>query len=632
MTMLRPLPSGYRITEKINENPYDTLYLGTNAIHKDLVVFRQTALPEARRTRTEILQSLTVLAPALKHPHIIPQLQTEQTPDGDIVTTTPYYDSGSLRLLINVLRKGKKRVSKSCFFSYTYQLLMALSYLHYPKKDETYKGPNDTDIPIRRVVHGAIRPTSVLIDSDGKKVVLGNMTHCQEVTSSTRTVKLSSAEINMHYSSPEQVKGMPLSETTDIWSLGATLYEFFTLTPLTHLSQLDSAGNLIMDSPDRKYPPNPDLSAITDKDVHFLLSVMLCMDPAERISAAELLTIDAFTPYFEAPDNLVEEGEHVISQSDFFMAYSKPFITDDMLSGRTVLSQDDVSSSCISMSTSFSTDCTSTQLSFQSHMSGSTNSQSKLKKADGSPSNLIPSSNTSSCYLYRPPKAVYKDICKYIAKQDLESLIAMRDEINILPVKYPTVLYLAAEAGWADGCREFIYQAGRHVRHTGRGYLNPTALMRAARKGRVSTTQLLAEAEKGLRDEHMGKTALMLAAERNQVRTVEILVKYEARLTDKHGNTALILATMNNSIESIKLLCKKESNIENRARQVSLLIAAQKGNLEALRLLAPYEAKNYANSAMDKVSRAMFLSTETKSDIMNLLSQYIGYYRLQSKQ
>lgn len=58
---------------------------------------------------------------------------------------------------------------------------------------------------------------------------------------------------------------------------------------------------------------------ITDKDVRFLLSVMLCMDPAERISAAELLTLDAFTPYFEAPDkqDLVEDGEHVISQSDF---------------------------------------------------------------------------------------------------------------------------------------------------------------------------------------------------------------------------------------------------------------------------------------------------------------------------
>lgn len=113
---------------------------------------------------------------------------------------------------------------------------------------------------------------------------------------------------------------------------------------------------------------------------------------------------------------------------------------------------------------------------------------------------------------------------------------------------------------------------------------------------------------------------------------MEILINYEARLTDKHGNTALILATMNNSIESIKILCKKESNIENRARQVSLLIAAHKGNLEAIRLLAPYEAKNYASAALDKVSRAIFLSTETKSEIMNFLSQYIGYYRLQSKQ
>ncbi|KAE8301215.1 Kinase, NEK [Giardia duodenalis] len=634
MTMLRSLPSGYRITEKISDGPYDTLYLGTNAKYKDLVVFRHIVLPEARRTRTELVHSQTTLVPALRHPHIIPQLQTEQAPNNDIITTTPYYENGSLQLLINVLKKDRKRVSKSCFFSYTYQLLTALSYLHCPRKDETYQGPTGTTISIKRVVHGAIRPASVLIDNNGKKVILGNMTHCQEITNSTLTVKLAATGVNVYYSSPEQVKGMPLSETTDIWSLGATLYEFFTLTPLTYLSQLESAGKLIMDSPDRKYPPNPDLSVITDKDVRFLLSVMLCMDPAERISAAELLTLDAFTPYFEAPDkqDLVEDGEHVISQSDFFMAYSKPLVTNDMLSGDTVIAQDEISNSCISVSTSVSTDCASTQLSHQSYMSGSTTSQSKPKKPDGSPSNLIPSSSTSSCYLYRPPKIVYKDICKCIANKDLESLTAMKDEANTLPAKYPTILYLAAEAGWVDGCREFIYQAGRHVRHTGRGYLNPTALMRAARKGVVGTTQLLAGIEKGLRDEYMGRTALMLAAEKNQTRTVEILINYEARLTDKHGNTALILATMNNSIESIKILCKKESNIENRARQVSLLIAAHKGNLEAIRLLAPYEAKNYASAALDKVSRAIFLSTETKSEIMNFLSQYIGYYRLQSKQ
>lgn len=106
--MLRSLPSGYRITEKISDGPYDTLYLGTNAKYKDLVVFRHIVLPEARRTRTELVHSQTTLVPALRHPHIIPQLQTEQAPNNDIITTTPYYENGSLQLLINVLKKTEK--------------------------------------------------------------------------------------------------------------------------------------------------------------------------------------------------------------------------------------------------------------------------------------------------------------------------------------------------------------------------------------------------------------------------------------------------------------------------------------------------------------------------------------------
>lgn len=626
------LPSGYRITEKINENPYDIVYLGTNATYKDLVVFRHTVLPEARRMRNEITEAQTILAPALKHPHIISQLQTEKMPNGDIIITTPYYEDGSLQLLINILKKGNKRVSKSCFFSYTYQLLTALSYLHCPRKDETHKDPSGADLSIKRVVHGSIRPTSVLIDDGGKKVVLGNMTSCREIASSTHTIKLPLIEPNINYSSPEQVKGMPLSETTDIWSLGATLYEFYTLTPLTHLSQLDSDGKLIMDSQNRKYPPNPDLSEIADKDVQFLLSIMLCMDPAERISAAELLTIDAFIPYFESSNKQsnVEDGEHVIPLSDFFVTYTKPLSANDMLSGNTVRSPDE-SLSYISMSTSVSTEFTGTQLSIPSYMSGSNNSQHRPATVGGSPSNVIPSSLSSSGYSYRPPKIVFKDIQKHVANKDLESLIAMKDEINSLPVKYPTVLFLAAEMGWLDGCKEFMYQAKRHVHHSGRGYLNPTALMRAARKGKTNTTQLLVEMEHGLKDEYMGKTALMLAAEKNQVQPMEILINYEAKLTDKHGNTALVLATIHNSIDAIKILAPKESNIENRVRQVSLLIAAQKGNLEAVRILAPYEAKGYGLIAMDKISHAKFISVDTKNEMIRIISHYIGYHKFQSK-
>lgn len=633
MTMSESLPPGYRITEKINENAYDIVYLGTNATYKDLVVFRHTILPEARRIRNEIIKTQTILVPALTHPHIITQLQTERMSNGDVVTTTPYYEDGSLKLLINILKKDNRKVSKSCFFSYTYQLLTALSYLHCPRKEETCKGPNDTNLPIKRVIHGSIRPNSILIDDNGKKVVLGNMTNCREITDTTHTVKFIVADININYSSPEQVRGLPLSETTDIWSLGATLYEFYTLTPLTYLSQLNSDGKLIIDPQDRKYPPNPDLSMIADKDVQFLLSIMLCMDPAERISAAELLTIDAFIPYFEVADskNIVEDGEHVISQSDFFLAYSKPQSTNNMLPSTAVQSPDESLNSCISVSTSVSTDCTGTQFSIPSYISDSNNSKSKTKNAKGSSSNLAPSSLSSSGYLYRSPKTVFKDIKKYVINKDVESLIAIKDEINTLPAKYPTVLFLAAEIGWVDGCKEFIYQAKRHVHHAGRGYTNPTALMRAARKGKANTTEFLVEIEHGLKDEYMGKTALMLAAEKNQVQPMEILINYEAKLTDKHGNTALILATIHNSIDAIKILAPKESNIENRVRQVSLLIAAQKGDVDAVRILAPYEAKVYGNIAMDKVSHARFISIDTKNEIMEIISHYIGQYRLQGK-
>ena len=110
------------------------------------------------------------------------------------------------------------------------QIMDALSYAH-----------------ANGIIHRDVKPQNVIVTARGK-AKLADFGIAREVTASTVTFSGKNVVGSVHYISPEQAKGLPVTEESDIYSTGISLYEMLTgtvpfigdttvATALMHLSE-----------------------------------------------------------------------------------------------------------------------------------------------------------------------------------------------------------------------------------------------------------------------------------------------------------------------------------------------------------------------------------------------------------
>jgi serine/threonine protein kinase len=136
------------------------------------------------------------------------------------------------------------------------------------------------------IIHGGISPDALVVDPDGRTRI-GDFALVNLLTAASNSHS-QLLEHTCRYHSPEQAKHRPLTSATDLFSLGATLYEaltgkpaFFAPTPLAIVLKISMASH------DRLDKVAPDVPA----PLRQLVTKMLSADPAQRPSDDEVITV-----------------------------------------------------------------------------------------------------------------------------------------------------------------------------------------------------------------------------------------------------------------------------------------------------------------------------------------------------
>ncbi len=151
------------------------------------------------------------------------------------------------------------------------QILDALSYAH-----------------AHGIIHRDVKPQNVIVTSRGK-AKLADFGIAREVTASTVTFAGKNVIGSVHYISPEQAKGLPATEESDIYSAGISLYEMLTGTvPFIGDTTVSTALMHLSAEPE---PPN-ELNPAIPPALNDIVLRAIEKEPGMRYSSAKLMRSD----------------------------------------------------------------------------------------------------------------------------------------------------------------------------------------------------------------------------------------------------------------------------------------------------------------------------------------------------
>lgn len=196
----------------------------------------------------------------LSHPNIVKVFNVGKTANGRYYFTMELVNGPALTQRIPTL-------SREAVFLIFMEIADALDYAHS-----------------RGIIHRDIKPDNILIGQDGepKLTDLGIAVLDSQDMAQTGSRVLGTP----HYMSPEQASGKPITNLTDIYSLGATFYHVLSGAPLFD----GSTPEQIMIKHVRERPtPLVNLAPDIPEDLAHIVDRCLEKDPAKRFPSAQAL-------------------------------------------------------------------------------------------------------------------------------------------------------------------------------------------------------------------------------------------------------------------------------------------------------------------------------------------------------
>ncbi len=265
--------SHYKVLELLGAGGMGVVYKAYDARLDRLVALK--FLPPQMRHNDELKRQLTEearAASALDHPNIVVIHDIDDT--GDLFIAMAFHEGITLR------EKIAQGLSVPEALRIARQIASGLAKAHE-----------------HRIFHRDIKPSNVIVAEDGiARIIDFGLARSSNVTATAEGI----ARGTPLYMSPEQASGKAIDLRTDLWSLGAVLYEMLAgRPPFLGDTQLHVMHAIVHEEPPGLREVLPDLPA----EVDAIVSRALQKDPARRYqSAAEMVNdLSASLASLEAP-------------------------------------------------------------------------------------------------------------------------------------------------------------------------------------------------------------------------------------------------------------------------------------------------------------------------------------------
>ncbi len=251
----------YQILRVLGSGGMGRVYQVRNVI-TDRVEAMKVLLPEIsgnEEVAARFQREIKVLA-ALNHPHIA-TLHTALIIDNQLVMLMEYVLGQPISAM---LAKGAIPVPEA--LNYIDQVLDALSYAHQ-----------------HHVIHRDIKPANMMVTLDGV-VKLMDFGIARTESEPTLLTAPGSTLGSINYMSPEQVRGEPTDERSDLYSLGISLYEMVTGERPFHA---DSSFSLMTAHLNQAPTPPVQLRPELPEALNSIVLTAIAKQPQERFQSAD---------------------------------------------------------------------------------------------------------------------------------------------------------------------------------------------------------------------------------------------------------------------------------------------------------------------------------------------------------
>src|SRR5438309_4658042 len=265
-TLINTLFDGrYRIQRKLGTGGMANVYLA-----EDEVLGRRVAIKILNDRHAgddqfvERFRREAKNAASLSHPNIV-SIYDRGEAEGTYYIAMEYLDGRSLKELI--VARGPAPIHLAV--DYARQILAAIRFAHR-----------------HGIVHRDIKPHNVLVDGEGRLKVTDFGIARAGVSQMTEAGSIIGTA---QYLSPEQAKGAPVDQTSDLYSVGVVLYELLTgVVPFSGDTPVEIAMKHLSSAPE---PPSARRAEIP-RELDLVVLRALAKDPADRYQSAEEMDAD----------------------------------------------------------------------------------------------------------------------------------------------------------------------------------------------------------------------------------------------------------------------------------------------------------------------------------------------------